>query len=532
MLATLRQVDNVLIKLIKLNLKGDTMNLNNSRIIRICYNIIIIMVTVLQLMLFASFDLAEATPVFPSAKGFGTDTRAAYGAANDPIICIVTNLTNSANPLVNSTRNGTAVKTGSLRACIDHAPPANTGKLILFEVSGTIKATRAPFILKVNDPYVSIMGQTAPSPGITLKNLTFHVQTHDVVVKHIRFRMGDSKTGTDPGNRDGFHVSGSNWAHHIYNVVIDHCSISWSIDENFEIYEENSAEVHDITISNCIISEGLKNSIHPEGEHSKGMIIGKNTERISIVGNLFAHNIDRNPLIQGRSSVIVNNLIYNSKEGWGPSKLYPGKTYKSEVAYVGNVAKKGPISRSNHAIILMGPGQGYPIWYDVNNCKLYVDDNICYPCDNNYTAPCSADWDAVIDKTTDDWDGFKKFIKVLEPPLWPTGLNAISSSLVENSVVDYAGARPVDRDAVDVRIINDVINGTGKIINSQNDVGGWPNLAVNSRALPLPSNPHGDDDSDGYTNSEEWLHTCAAEVEGTKIIETLSPPSDLKTLKK
>ena len=100
------------------------------------------------------------------------------------------------------------------------------------------------------------------------------------------------------------------------------------------------------------------------------------------------------------------------------------------------------------------------------------------------------------------------------PPVWIDGLAARPSGEVEAWVLEQAGARPADRDAVDQRIVDGVRNRTGRVIDSQRDVGGWPALPSVSRPAAVPANPDGDADGDGYTNLEEWLHALAAEVEG------------------
>ena len=118
---------------------------------------------------------------------------------------------------------------------------------------------------------------------------------------------------------------------------------------------------------------------------------------------------------------------------------------------------------------------------------------------------------------SDPWDLTSKApsgIQVSSAPIASSGLMTMNVRNVEDYVLANAGARPADRDAVDIRIVNDVRNGQGRIIDSQDEVGGWPNLAQNHRTLNLPANMHDDDNRDGYTNLEEWLHAMAAEVEG------------------
>ncbi len=151
--------------------------------------------------------------------------------------------------------------------------------------------------LGVDHPYTAIYGQTAPSPGITLKGCTLSVMTHDVIIQHLRIRPGD-KDGVKPDNRDGIAINdGPNGD--TYNIVIDHCSVSWSIDENIQIYDNvYSNRVYNATVSNTLISEALNYSLHSNGRHGMGMLVrGQN---ISILRNLLVHNQGRNPLISSR----------------------------------------------------------------------------------------------------------------------------------------------------------------------------------------------------------------------------------------
>ena len=203
--------------------------------------------------------LLIAVPCFglekiPGLVGFGTTTRGEYGGANDPDICIVINLLATGGAPGDSTRNGTDVKEGTLRQCIDYAPAANTGKAILFEVSGTITGDDY-YLWSVDNQWTGIYGQTAPSPGITLKNITLKVSASDVVIQHLRFRVGDIVAGYLPTSRDGFKVTVTTQT--AANIIIDHCSISWGVDETFELYDNGTGSISYVTVSNSIISEGL-----------------------------------------------------------------------------------------------------------------------------------------------------------------------------------------------------------------------------------------------------------------------------------
>jgi hypothetical protein len=136
---------------------------------------------------------------------------------------------------------------------------------------------------------------------------------------------------------------------------------------------------------------------------------------------------------------------------------------------------------------------------------FYIHDNSL-----DRAAPPSNPWSLVLNE-----DG--PSVVALSPPIWVPGLVAQPNADVEPWVLSNAGARPVDRDAVDLRIVQEVRTKTGRIIDHPSDVGGWPVLAQNNRPLTTPANPNGDDDGDGYTNLEEWLHQMAAEVEGRPI---------------
>ena len=392
--------------------------------------------------------------VFPGAEGFGTTTPAGRGGT----IIKVTNLNDSGS--------------GSLRAAIDASGP----RIVVFEVSGYIKLATD---LKINNPFITIAGQTAPSPGISLRGAALRVRTHDVLVQHLRIRTGDDINGPDPSNRDGFALDAAG----IYNVVLDHVSASWAIDENSNTWYAQ----HDVTVSNCIISEGLSNSLHPKGEHSKGMLIGDKATNVTFIDNLLAHNKERNPLLKGGSSaIIMNNVIYNGGMSY---LMYLNDDYGSGpilTSAVGNVFINGPDTPSGAKTI-----------YVTNKCqsgtKVYAADNI----------------------TSDTLFAYGTSFnpRVTTPPIWLSSLTVRPSSTVESWVEANAGARPADRDAVDNRVVYEVQTRTGHIIDSENRVGGWPSLAQNHRTFNIPSNPNGDDNGDGYTNIEEVLQQMAAAVE-------------------
>ncbi len=453
--------------------------------------------------------------VIPGLKGFGTDTRAAYGAANPPEICIVDSLlTTTGNPSWDASTYSVGVFKGTLIQCLEgldtlngetidgHVVLPNTGKVILFEVSGTINATSYPYSYYIKYPYTTIVGQTAPSPGINLRNITLICQSHDVLVQHIRVRVGDAKSGTDPSKRDGIVSSTASGA---CDVVIDHCSMSWGIDEN------SSVGRHDVTFSNCIIAEALHNSLHSKGSHSKGMNIGVASYNTSLLKNLYIHNDGRNPYYLRASNVFVNNYIYNPGTFNIQLEVTTGVLTAS---IVGNLIEGGPSTidsaYQNHLSVKAL----------TTASEIYLYDNKCGKEGEEWYTQSSADdwshvrWRSLQTDISDD-------VKVPSALIWPTGLVALDVDDVKTHVLTNAGARPADRDSADQRVVNHAkSNGTqGAIIDSPSDVGVWPILVENTRLLTLPDNPHGDDDGDCYTNLEEWLHKLAAEVEGKKYEE-------------
>lgn len=392
--------------------------------------------------------------VFPGAVGFGVDTPAGRGGA----ILKVTNL-NDSGP-------------GSFRDALQTTGP----RIVVFEVSGEIQLLSE---LKIRNPYLTVAGQTAPSPGITIRAGEFNVNTHDVLIQHIRIRVGDQlPAGTDPESLDGISADGPG----SYNVIMDHVSVSWGIDENASSWGDS---VHDITFSNCIVSEALHNSVHPKGMHSMGMLITPNARNVAIVGNLLAHDADRNPLISnGASVVIANNVFYNWMGGratniGNPSDTIPAR-YPTQVSVVNNVYIGGTNTTSSTYAISAGVAllPGAQIYYQNN-----LLENVFAEFRNQ------APFDPVVPT----------------PPIMMSNYTPLTTADVESSVLAHSGSRPMDRDDPDHRVVNDVLLRTGQIIDSQSQVGGWPPLPVNLRALTIPANPNGDDDGDGYTNLEEQL---------------------------
>ncbi|MDA3854811.1 MAG: hypothetical protein PF569_01030 [Candidatus Woesearchaeota archaeon] len=408
-------------------------------------------------------------PVIPQENGFGIETQ----AGREGEIYRVTNLNSSGE--------------GSLRDCIN----SKESRICIFEISGTIYINDN---LNIKNPYITIAGQTAPSPGITLKGAGIAIQTHDVLIQHLRIRVGDSSNGPDPENRDAILI-GSN-SNEVYNIVVDHISASWAIDEIISTWSEKYL-IYNITISNSIFSEALFNSKHPDGKHSMGVLIGKNSNNIILKNNIFAHNSARNPLIRDDSTniIILNNLIYNSGTS-SKNKIYFGSRGSKNIPLNASVIGNIYIPKTNEDSL----NNIYIEEESSSDMKLYLKDNLV-PLSNK-----SNDWETVYGRNDPS-------IRVDTPPIWNANLKTIPVSIVKENNLQYSGARPLDRDIVDERIIVDIIKKEGEIIDSQNDVGGWPNLTINKLKLATPKNPNNDDDNDGYTNIEEWLHSYSYNIE-------------------
>ena len=418
--------------------------------------------------------VAASVRAFPGAEGYGTDTPGGRGGR----ICQVTNLNDSG--------------TGSLRACVESSGP----RTVIFRTGGTINLQSR---MTVSDPFLTIAGQTAPGDGITLRMApgsstdqgTMQVETHDVVIRYVRFRPGDNGSGDDSHDALQIYKAG------VSNVVVDHSSFSWAIDENVNTYDES----HDITVSNSIISEALSNSTHPQGEHSKGMLAGGvNAHNISIHHNLFASNVDRNPQVSGVSVAdIRNNVVYNYGDGSGDGvTLISSSKGEPDVNWVGNYYKPGPDSDPSRPEFATYDGS------TGSTHEWYGEGNMRWTSSGDQAARVASG--AVGRRTT----------AFATPAVTTT-----SAAQAYTDVLDGAGASLV-RDAVDERIVAEVRNGTGSIKDSA--TGLYPTLATGTPPADSdgdgmpdafesahgtdPGSPdaNGDVDGDGYTNIEDWFN--------------------------
>lgn len=380
---------------------------------------------------------AKHIKAFPSAQGWAAYTLGGRGGK----ILRVTNLK--------------AQGPGSLRAAVQTKGP----RIVVFEVGGVIDLQKQS--IAITEPFLTIAGQTAPSPGITLIRGGIHVGAHDVVIQHLRVRPGEAGAPKKSGWEVDAIATGS------YNIIVDHCSCTWATDENlsasgprFEgknVKEWRKHTSHRVTFSNCIIAEGLSRSTHAKGEHSKGSLIHDNATAITIIGNLYASNVRRNPYFKGGvRGVVVNNFIANPGRKamhYGlPAVEWLGRPYvMGQMAIVSNVLEHGPNTPAKMPLFTLS-GSG-PV-------QVFAKDNL---------ALNQSGGDVPIIGTTS-----RKCQQVSTAPLWPEAIDVLPVTEVREHVLKNAGARPGDRDAIDKRIVAMARNGTGQIIDSEEDAGGYP----------------------------------------------------------
>ena len=457
---------------------------------------------VVSLMASVPFTAKGQQLAFPGAEGYGKYTKGGRGGT----VYEVTNLNDSGE--------------GSLRAAVEASGP----RTVVFRVSGTI-VLESP--IRIKNPYITIAGQTAPGDGICIRKNQMTISADHVIIRYIRVRLGD-ESGEDQDAISGRYIK---------NVILDHVSASWSVDETMSIYRCDS-----LTVQWCIISESMFKSNHVKGNHGFGGIWGSNYG--SYHHNLLAHHASRNPRFAAGTGYTDyrNNVIYN----WGYNSCYGG-SYRDPspdrahfntffVNMVANYYKPGPATAPgevSHRIC-----EPYNYKDDVTNYgKWYVADNVMLG------SPAV---------TENNWKGVHLqgepadtvYAKIYEP--WPSmPINEQTATEAYYSVLEHAGAVLPGRDKVDARIMDEVRGGyatyegsgyqervkvadplkkTG-IIDSQNDIGGWPELK--STSAPADSDHDGmpdvwemdmnlnpddasdgakDRNGDGYTNLEDYLN--------------------------
>jgi len=352
---------------------------------------------------------------FPTAEGFGKYTVGGRGGT----VYEVKNLNDSGE--------------GSLRAAVNAIGP----RTVVFRVSGTIQLESA---LNINNPFITIAGQTAPGDGICIKKYPIQINADEVIIRYIRVRLGNESGEDDDA------IS----SRYTKNVILDHVSASWSIDETVSLYHCDS-----ITVQWCLISESLYNSNHVKGHHGYGGIWGG--PNASFHHNLMAHHSSRNPRFASGCGYtdFRNNVIYN----WGYQSVYGGEKVQANSSFsytginmVANYYKQGPGTKGSNVQykIVQPSSRNYLADYGA----WHVADN--YVC--NYPGVTEDNWKGGV-QPDDNTSTVRDSIRVDEPAPYVPIIQQTSEEAFE-LVLNDVGANLPRRDSIDKRIILETATGT------------------------------------------------------------------------
>lgn len=422
---------------------------------------------------------AQAVLAFPGAEGAGRFARGGRGGR----VLRVTTLAD-AGP-------------GSLRAAVEAEGP----RTIVFDIGGTIRLASP---LTVRRGLVTIAGQTAPGGGITLRDHPLVIAADDVVVRHLRSRLGD-ESGVEA---DAVSITRGR------RIILDHISASWSVDETLSVgsrYDPPERGIYDITVQWLLISESLNASGHDKGDHGYGSLVrGGHGAHMTFHHNLWASHRARMPRPgnynppsvdpQGPRFEFRSNVFYN----WGEGRAgYNADTESlSAYAFIGNAYLTGP--NSTGAIAFEEDNPLARAWFEGNAMNGVV----------------AADpWSLVK-------EGNRPGYRLEARPDWAEAAAGTPDQTL-NAVLAGAGASR-SRDTIDQRVIAGVSDRSGRIIDSQADVGGWPELTSGAAwadsdgdGMPDdwetahgldPANPADgatDGNADGHTHLEDWLNSLA-----------------------
>jgi hypothetical protein len=374
--------------------------------------------------LYQPFAPETKEPAFAGAEGFGAFTPGGRGGKVIP----VTNL-NDSGP-------------GSLRAAVETAGT----RIVRFDVGGVIALKST---LHIRQPFLTIDGQNAPGAGILLRNYGVEVQTHDVVLRYFRVRVGDDNVHIDkPGEREAYYDGAGEHALYFIegskNCIADHLSLSWSTTKVLSIDKMSDL----ITIQWCLLSEPLNFA-----DHGLSVIIGQG--RLTWHHNLIAHGQSRNP----RFGTLVeadfrNNVIYD----WGDTC---GCGEFDRVNYVGNYLKPGPSSRATKPI-----HDGIDV---VMPKSLFLAGNVI----EGFPQVKDNNWLAV---------GYDKALIGAPEPFPAPTVTTEPAEVAYERVLKEGGATLPRRDSVDERVLKGVREGTGHIIKWVKEVGGWPEFESTTMA--------------------------------------------------
>ncbi len=418
---------------------------------------------------------------FPGAEGFGRFARGGRGG--------------DVYHVVNLADDGS----GSLR---EGLRTANGPRTIVFDTSGTIEL-KTP--LRIDKSFLTIAGQTAPGDGICLKDQRLDIRgASHIIVRYLRVRLGDK-------NKPPAQSSDAMTTDDIDNVIFDHLSVSWGIDGNHDLRRGGN-----FTLQWSIYAEALNESLHEKGAHAMLASFRDLGGNISLHHNLFASSRDRHPTLASgsktRPGVVVdfrNNVIYNLS---GATNLGD-----AHINFINNHYSPGPNTPQNNQPIATKIGTE-------DQLKAFLSGNIFEGnptfTNDNYLAITFERWM----KGGYVHTSLERIRVNREFELGPARPSTDSAGEAFEQVLRKSGASR-RRDAADVRLVNGLRDRTNHMINSQDEVGGWPVLH-NAKALldtdrdgmpdqwerrhgldpDDPNDRNGDQNGDGFTNLEEYLN--------------------------
>lgn len=349
---------------------------------------------------------------------------------------------------------------GSLREAL----AAKGARIVVFEVGGVIDLGRDT--LTITEPYLTLAGQTAPSPGITIIRGGIDLKAHDVIISHLRVMTGrDGQPAFSGWEADAFSSVSA------HNVIIEHNSFLWGIDENMSasgprftgrtVEDWRKGTSRNIIFRENLAAEGLAHASHPKGEHSKGSLIHDNATGIVFYRNVWAHNVERSPLLKGGvQAVMVNNLIYNPQHRAVHYNLmnleWAGHEYVTgELTAVGNVMRGGNNTDEGLPFLMLG-GDGDLAYFGKDNRAV-----------DRHGKP--------LPEFGRYGETQAKLIRAKRPLADLGEMTILPSEQVETSLLASVGARPWDRAPDDIRVLFFVAEGRGDIIDDEKEVGaGYP----------------------------------------------------------
>jgi hypothetical protein len=473
------------------------------------------LIAIIVLILFPT--LAFSLSIIPGEDDDlpGMDTPAGSGrhlGTPDSTVCKVVNLLDNNTGI--DTDDSDGIVTGDLRYCLETITGWGTGaRVVVFEVSGYITLSSELNIF--NTDYVTIAGQTAPAPGITLRDYGLKINdgSDHWLVQHIRSRSGDQVLD-DKGCpsclkseiSDPFDVRGPTTG--TSNIVVDHNSFSWGSDMTAQLSGA------DITFQNNIVAEGLYHPDHLKGEHSKGLALFDDSNRIAVINNLISNSMDRNPAVFKGQTMIVNNVIHILNDSWtanyGP---HLGDDFNNDQVKLSFVANWTYLT-ANYPMYLVFCDGNEPLCSD--NCgggslgsKVFMgnDNWIDSQIETDFWSWLAGGNNRGCVSQSSSTIHSDEIAATKEDAYWPTGY--IVERTAEEAytyVLANVGARPAERDTadgdtVDERHISDVEGNTLREINYiinnptascnqgacvRNPENGFPSIDENTRGLTIP----------------------------------------------